>query len=110
MSDTDQNRLAESIKQLGFSTEILFPLIYSDKLVVKYRNLKIESSFYKHNLLRTSNALKRKLIKAGVAQNLAKIFITFFTEEYRRFEKSQLEAAAMSPPAPRKSLYAKSNI
>jgi hypothetical protein len=107
MSDIDQNRFAESIKQLRFSIDILFPLIYSEKLVVKYRNLKIESPFYKHDLYRTTNALKKRLIKTGVDQSSVDLFIKFFTGEYLKFEKSQLEAAAACPTPPRRSLYAR---
>lgn len=106
MSETNHNTLVEAIQQLGFSTDILFPLIYSEKLVVKYKNIQIESPFYKYDQHKTINALKKRLA-ATVDQNSVDLFINFFTAEYLKFEKSQLEAAATSPPPPRRSLYAR---
>lgn len=91
MSDTEQNQLAERIKQLGFSADISIPK--NSNLVIQYKNFTIVSPFYKYDLRKSTNALERNLINFGVDQKSARLFITYFTQEYLKSKKVELEAA-----------------
>ena len=103
MSDSDQNQLAERIKQLGFSTEISIPKTSKDDLVVHYKSTAVISTFYKNDLHKTTNALEKNLINSGADQRSARLFITYFTQEYLKSKRSELEAASTTSCASKTS-------
>jgi hypothetical protein len=89
MANIDQNHLAEQIKEFGFSTDFSIPTGTNDSLIVYYKNIPIVSPFYKGSLVKTTNALERKLMNVDVEQNAAQLFITYFTQVCIKTKESE---------------------
>jgi hypothetical protein len=95
MSDDEQSKLAEQVKQLGFSTEISIPTSHKDRLVVYYNNTPVVCSFHTE-LSKTAKALEKSLIYAGADQKASRLFITYFTQEYLKSKKAESEVTSAS--------------